>query len=110
MSVDRVNSSVEEEIVHSSVEESDELLDDNDVAEETIVYQPPSRPKPVSTPIKERFSVPVPASARAESQPQGDSQCVPDSQPVDAAIVQSDGESVSASVCESPRKRKSEDG
>ena len=105
MSVDRVNSSMEDEIVHSSVEESDELLDDNDVVEETILYQPPGRPKAVSTPIKERFPVPVPVSTRAEPVPQADSQCVPDSQPAELAT-----EPDLALPCESPRKRKSENG
>lgn len=110
MSVDRVESSVEEEIVHSSVEELDELLDDNDPVEETIVYQPPGQPKAVSTPVKQHFSVPVPISARAEPTSQVDSQCVPDSQPAESAIVSTDTESASVLLCESPRKRKSEDG
>ncbi|KDN49973.1 hypothetical protein RSAG8_01309, partial [Rhizoctonia solani AG-8 WAC10335] len=87
-----------EETINSSVEETDQLADDLDLVEETIVYEPPKRaksatPKPVAKP-------PV----------QEGSQCVPDSQPETAETTESlSTPSQSLPICESPRKRKYDD-
>jgi hypothetical protein len=111
VSVERVNTGVNEEQVDSSVEEIDELADDLDIVEETILYQP-SLPNSTSTPIVARFFTPVPAPAASEAGPQEDSQCVPDSQAetTEPTVACTRTQPLSASVCESPRKRKSEDG
>ncbi|KAH7344816.1 hypothetical protein B0J17DRAFT_16318 [Rhizoctonia solani] len=84
-----------EETVESSVEEIDQLADDLDLVEDTVVYEPPQRsksttPKPVVKP---------PA--------QEDSQCVPDSQPETTEPAATPSRTLP--VCESPRKRKYEE-
>jgi hypothetical protein len=107
--LDRVNTGADEETIDSSVEEIDELANDLDVVEETILFQPPGLPNSASTPVVARFFAPVPASAPSEVPPQADSQCVPDSQ-AETTEPTTRTQPLSASVCESPRKRKSEDG
>lgn len=77
------STSTEGEVIQSSVEEIDQLADD--VVEETIVYEPPTRPK-----------TPALTSVR----PLLDTLSQPDSVP----------QTRTESVCESPRKRKYEDG
>ncbi|KAG8746012.1 hypothetical protein FRC10_006351 [Ceratobasidium sp. 414] len=106
-----VDTSAEEETVESSVEEIDELLDDSDVVEETILYQPPNLPGSASTPVPARASTPVPGPTRSDVRPQTESQCVPDSQAeaTDSVVADARAELVTAAICESPRKRKSED-
>ncbi|KAG8753849.1 hypothetical protein FRC12_011396, partial [Ceratobasidium sp. 428] len=100
----------EEETVESSVEEIDELLDDSDIVEETIVYEPPSRPDSPSSLVPARASTPIPRPAQLEAQPQAESQSVPDSQveTTETAAEDNRAEPVMVSVCESPRKRKYE--
>ncbi|KAG8714625.1 hypothetical protein FRC08_011665 [Ceratobasidium sp. 394] len=105
------DTSAEEETVESSVEEIDELLDDSDIVEETILFQPPNLPGSASTPVPARVSTPPPGPPKSDGRPQEESQCVPDSQAETTETVVADAraEPVTASICESPRKRKSED-
>ncbi|KAG9125150.1 hypothetical protein FRC07_008788 [Ceratobasidium sp. 392] len=107
----QTEASADEETVESSVEEIDELLDDSDIVEETIVYEPPTRPGSPSSLVPARASTPVPGPARSDVRPQAESQCIPDSQPETTETVAEDTRAgpVTASICESPRKRKSED-
>lgn len=109
-STSRVDTSVEGEVVQSSVEEIDQLADDSGVVEETIVYEPPSRSRSVSPRRTEPTCTSVPAPAEPEPA-KADSQLVPESQPepTESAPTQTRKIPVFASVCESPRKRKSED-
>ncbi|CUA76883.1 Titin [Rhizoctonia solani] len=87
-----------EEIVGSSVEETDQLADDLDLVEETIVYEPPKRAKSTTPEVVAKPLV------------QEDSQCVPDSQPKTTETTEpSLTPSQILPVCESPRKRKYED-
>ncbi|CAE6528641.1 unnamed protein product [Rhizoctonia solani] len=83
------------ETISSSLEEVDQLADDSDLVEETIVYEPPKRTK--STTPEVVTIAPT----------QEDSQCVPDSQPETAEVSESLlTPSQTLLVCESPRKRK----
>ncbi|KAG8763821.1 hypothetical protein FRC11_011892 [Ceratobasidium sp. 423] len=85
----------EEETINSSVEETDQLADDLNTVEDTIVYEPPKRAK---------LTTPEPI---AKPQVQEDSQCVPDSQPETVEPVATPSRTLS--ICESPRKRKYEE-
>ncbi|QRW05501.1 hypothetical protein RhiLY_04500 [Ceratobasidium sp. AG-Ba] len=104
---DQAGTIAEEETVESSVEEIDELLDDSDIVEETILYEPPNRPISAPIPTPPRTSTPVPRAVASD----GESQCVSDSQAKtsEPAAADAGAELVVSSVCESPRKRKSED-
>ncbi|CAE6458011.1 unnamed protein product [Rhizoctonia solani] len=84
-----------EETVNSSVEEVDQLADDLDLVEDTIVYEPPQRSK---------STTPKPV---AKFPPQEDSQCVPDSQPETTESAATPSRTLP--ICESPRKRKYEE-
>lgn len=108
----QAEASTQEEVVESSVEEVDQLADDIDTVEETIVYEPsdPSSDNPSTT---ESTSVTVPVPDVSESEPpQVDSQTIPDSQPeeTEPGVPEPTAKPLFPSVAESPRKRKSEDG
>ncbi|KAJ1311252.1 hypothetical protein OPQ81_009750 [Rhizoctonia solani] len=84
-----------EEVIGSCVEEIDQLADDLDLIEDTVVYEPPKRSK---------SATPEPV---AKSQAQEDSQCVPDSQSETTQPASTPSRTLP--VCESPRKRKYEE-